>query len=278
MRTLTLALFATLAFPSLLLAQTLEKIASSGELNIGFRSDAAPLSFLADNAPQGYAVDVCLALAPKIAAAAGLEDMDVVFEPVTPENRFEKVVDRDIDLLCGAATITLERRKSVDFSEPVYVDGSTLAIRRGGPSTFDALTGRKIGVRSSTTTFEALTNSLQAQGVEAEVVQFDDHPSGMAALKGEIIDAYFADQSILMNMVMNQADPRVYQVLDEILTVEKQGLALPRGDADFRLAVDRALSELFADGTMRQIFEKNIPGAKSGLALEAMYLLSPTLP
>ena len=114
-------------------------------------------------------------------------------------------------------------------------------------------------MRSSTTTFEALTNSPQAQGVNAEVIQFDDHPSGMAALKGELIDAYFADQSILMNMVMNQSDPTAYQVLDEILTLEKQGLALPRGDSDFRLAVDRALSGLFADGTMRQIFEKKHP-------------------
>lgn len=278
MRILTATLITLLALPVAASAQTLEKIAQTGELTVGFRTDAAPLSYLADNAPQGYTTDVCLALAPRLAKAAGLEDMEMIFQPVTPETRFEKVASGEIDMLCGASTITLARRELVDFSDPVYVDGTTVAIRKDGPATLEALAGLKVGVRSSTTTFEALTNSLEAQGIEAEVIQFDDHPSGMAALKGEVIDAYFADQSILVNMVMNQADPAAYRVLDQILTVEKQGIALPRGDADFRLAVDRALSELFADGTMRNIFEKNLPGAHTGLALEAMYLLSPTLP
>ena len=273
---LTLITFFSLHFAAS--AQTLEKIAQSGELTVGFRTDAAPLSYLADNEPQGYTTDVCLALAPRLAVAAGLEDMEMVFQPVTPETRFEKVASGEIDMLCGASTITLARREIVDFSDPVYVDGTTVAIRQDGPATLDALAGLKVGVRSSTTTFEALTNSLEAQGIEAEVIQFDDHPSGMAALTGEVIDAYFADQSILVNMVMNQEDPGAYRVLDQILTIEKQGIALPRGDADFRLAVDRALSDLFADGTMRKIFEKNLPGAQTGVALNSMYLLSPTLP
>lgn len=278
MRILTATLITLLALPVAISAQTLEKIAQTGELTVGFRTDAAPLSYLADNAPQGYTTDVCLALAPRLAKAAGLKDIEMVFQPVTPETRFEKVASGEIDMLCGASTITLARREIVDFSDSVYVDGTTVAIRQDGPATLEALAGHKVGVRSSTTTFEALTNSLEAQGIEAEVIQFDDHPSGMAALTGEVIDAYFADQSILVNMVMNQADPSAYKVLDQILTVEKQGIALPRGDADFRLAVDRALSELFADGTMRKIFEKNLPGARTGVALESMYLISPTLP
>lgn len=278
MRILIACLMVAAMAPGLATAQTLEKIKQSGEMVIGFRTDAAPLSFLGDAGPNGYAPALCVALAPHIAQSAGLEDMDVVFEPVTTDDRFDKVANGDVDLLCGAASITLERRELVSFSVPVYVDGTTVALKKGGPTTFEQLAGQKIGVRSGTTTLDALENSLSAAGLEAEIIQFDDHPSGMAALEGDAVTAYFADQSILMNMVMASDKRGDYKVLERILTVEKQGLALRRGDEDFRLAVDHGLSALFQKGTVREIFDESIPDAQTGLALEAMFLLSPTLP
>ncbi|MGA9410647.1 MAG: amino acid ABC transporter substrate-binding protein [Roseobacter sp.] len=278
MRSFILALTATLLLPTTLPAQTLERIKETGQLVIGFRTDAAPLSFLEDNQPQGYTPTVCFELAAKIGAQLGMTDIEVIFETVDTENRFDKVAQGEIDLLCGASSITLSRRESVDFSVPVYVDGTTVALQADGPQSLPELAGFKVGVRSGTTTLEALTNSLTAANIEAEVIQFADHPSGMAALEGDAIQAYFADQSILMSMLMEMENAEQFKVLDQILTVEKHGLAMARGDSDFRLAVDRGLADLFNSGEMRRIFEATVPGAQPGFALEAMFLLSPTLP
>ena len=71
-----------------------------------------------------------------------------------------------------------------------------------------------------------------------------------------------------MHLVLQKANAKDYKVLNEILTVEKQGLAMARGDTDFRLAVDAALSELYQDGTMRAIFAEKLPNIEPGLALE----------
>ncbi|MEM1351855.1 MAG: amino acid ABC transporter substrate-binding protein [Pseudomonadota bacterium] len=268
---------AALWLPTALPAQTLERISETGEMVIGYREDAAPLSYLSNNQPQGYAPTLCFQLARQIGEQLALEELDVLFEPVDTENRFEKVASGEIDLLCGAATITLERREIVDFSDPVYVDGTTVAIKTGGPETLDALAGQKVGVRSGTTTLDALTNTLAAQNIDAEIVQFADHPSGLAALEGDAVVAYFADQSILMNMVLSKENADDFEVLPEIMTVEKHGLALARGDTEFRLAVDRGLAALHRDGVVREIFEQTVPGAQPGFGLEAMFLLAPTL-
>ena len=67
-------------------------------------------------------------------------------------------------------------------------------------------------------------------------------------------------------------------VSENTLTVEKHGLALPRGDSDFRLAVDRAVSELYASGRMAAFFEEAFPGATPGVALRALFLLGPDCP
>lgn len=278
MHSFKLALVAAMMFPGVLFAQTLERIKENGQIVVGFRTDAAPLSYLADQRPQGYTPSICFALAAKIGAQLEMEDIDIIFETVDTENRFEKVASGEIDLLCGAATITLSRRELVDFSVPVYVDGTTVALKADGPESLAGLAGLKVGVRSGTTTLEALTNSLKAENIDAEIVEFADHPAGMAALNNDEISAYFADQSILMNMIMQRENQKDFKVFDQILTVEKHGLALARGDADFRLAVDRGLSELFQEGVIRQTFEETVRGAEPGFALEAMFLLSPTVP
>lgn len=278
MRAFTLAFLTALILPAVLPAQTLERIKEKGEIVFGFRTDAAPLSYVADQQPKGYAPAVCFELAGFIALQLEMEDMEVIFQSVDTENRFDAVASGQVDLLCGAATITLSRRELVDFSIPVYVDGTTVAMQVDGPETLAGLAGMKIGVRSGTTTLEALENSLAADGIDAEVVQFADHPSGMAALSGDAVQAYFADQSILMTLVVGQDKPDDFKVLKEILTLEKHGLAMAKGDDAFRLAVDRGLSELYNNGAMRKIFSETIPSAEPGFALEAMYLLAPTLP
>lgn len=279
MRSLTAAFLAiSMIFPAALHAQTLERIKETGELRVGFRTDAAPLSYQEDGKPQGYSPVVCYALAPIIGAQLGLTNLQVIFEPVDTENRFEKVASGDIDLLCGAATITLSRRELVDFSIPTYVDGTALALRKEAPDTLAELSGQKVGVRKGTTTFEALDNSLKSENIDAEIVSFDSHKDGMMALENADIQAYFADQSILMNMVLKSENQQNLKILEGILTIEKHGLALALGDVDFRLAVDRGLSELFANGSMEKAFKKTLPGVEPGFALEAMYLLSPTIP
>lgn len=278
MRAFFLTLIAAILLPASISAQTLERIKETGKITFGFRTDAAPLSFLGDNQPSGYTPNICFALAEKIGAQLGMTDIEVIFQTVDTENRFEKVASGEIDLLCGAATITLSRQEIVDFSIPVYVDGATVALLKDGPGTLAELAGQKIGVRGGTTTMAALENTLASQNIDAEVVRFADHPSGLAALEGGAVQAYFADQSILMNLILQGDNQTEFKVLEELLTIEKQGLALARGDSDFRLAVDRGLSELFESGAIRGTFEKTVPGATPGWALEAMFLLSPTLP
>jgi polar amino acid transport system substrate-binding protein/glutamate/aspartate transport system substrate-binding protein len=259
-------------------AQTLDRIKSSGELRIGFRTDAPPLSYTDEAGnPAGYAPLVCAELAQGLANGLEMDNLEVSFLPVTAGDRFQKVVDGEIDLLCGAATITLRRREMVDFSVPVYVDGAAAMLRRGSSSNFAELAGQKIGVRADTTTSETLANTLRAMNIEADVVNVSDHNDGVEMMLSGELSAYFADQSILLGLdAIHDADDQLV-VMDKLLTVEKQGLAMSRGDSDFRLAVDAIISEMISAGVLQDIFRKTLPGATEGLALRAMYLMSPTL-
>jgi len=259
-------------------AQTLDRIAETGEIRIGVRADAAPMSFVgADGQPAGYSVGVCNSVVELLGRSMGKE-IEPVSVTVSPGDRFAAVAEGRIDLLCGAATVTLERRETVDFSIPIFIDGAAVMLRAGSDPELTALAGKTIGVRADTSTETVLRNSVAATGMEAEIVAFDSHEGAVAALLSEEIDAYFGDQSILFALYFAAEDPSALVVSENTLTVEKQALALPRGDDDFRLEVDRAISAIYASGRMREIFEANLPGATPGAALQALYLIAPELP
>jgi len=268
---------AMLAAP--LAAQTLERIQETGEIRFGYRADAAPLSFSDKNGlPAGYSPLVCSSIAQGLANFLKMDDLSAVFVAVETSNRFDKVTNGDIDLLCGAATITLRRRESVDFSVPTYVDGTAVMLPVGVENNLASLAGRKVGVRASTTTLEAVTNTLGGEQVNAEIMTFESHGDGLAAMERGDISAYFADQSILYFLHNSSDLSSKFTVSPEILTIEKQGLAMKRGDSDFRLVVDAILSEMFATGVMEQIYAETLPGLTPGVAAKAMYLTSPTQP
>ena len=260
-------------------AGTLDHIKADKTIRIAYREDAPPFSYKGKSGrPAGFMVELCGAVAKQLADQLGLPPLRIDYVKVTAEDRFDVIAQGKADLLCEPTTQTLSRRKTVDFSLPTFVDGAGLMIRAGGPKTIKGLAGKKIGVLAGTTTEEELKNTLKDNGISAEVVPAKTHEEGLDMLDGGQVAAYFADRAILVFLAQQSAAPDKLLVADNYLTVEPYALALPHGDEDFRLAVDRALSRIYSSGEIATIF-KGTFGAKSKptLVLQTLYLVS-TLP
>ncbi|PSL18011.1 amino acid ABC transporter substrate-binding protein [Shimia abyssi] len=278
MRTTLLTMIAAVSLALPATAQTLDRIKETGQLNLGYRLDAKPMSYaLETGEPAGYTPLVCVRVAQAITNHLKLDDLQVQFVPVDSTDRFEKVVNGEVDLHCGAATITMERRAMVDFSVPVFIDGTSLILRKDAGEQFSDLAGKKLGVRRATTTENALVNSLTGAAVVAEVVRFADHEAGMAAMESGEIDAYFADQSILVGLYASSPERDQFKMSTDILTVEKQGIVMARGDSELRDVVDKAVSQMYANGQMQSILKEAIPSLTPGIALQALYMVAPIL-
>ncbi|WP_171178892.1 amino acid ABC transporter substrate-binding protein [Ruegeria sp. HKCCA4633] len=272
-------LIATALFTTGAVAQTIERITKNNEIRFGFRTDAAPLSYLNDQGrPFGLSPLICDRVAQSLAKKLELKELNVQFIPVDAKDRFDKIASGEVDVLCGAATITLSRREVVDFSIPIYVDGTSILLPIEAEGTMSALAGKRVGMRSNTTTEASVLNSFEAASIDANMVRFASHPDGIKALRDGEIDAYFADQSILLVNYIAAGLKGKFKLSQEILTIEKQGLAIQKGDYDFRLLVDRILSEMYAQGSMEEIFRIALPGIEPGEALKALYVIAPTNP
>ena len=257
-------------------AGALDRIRQDKTIRIAYREDAPPFSYKNKiGEPAGFMVDLCRAVAKKLTRQLQMPNLSVLYVPVTAASRFAAIEQNKADLLCEPTSATLARRQQVDFSIPTYLDGASLMIRADGPRDLQAMAGRKIGVLDNTTTEQMLRRTLKDAGVTADVILTKTHAEGLALLDDGTIAAYFADRDILTSLINDSKAPEKLAVADNYLTVEPYALALPHGDEDFRLAVDRALSHIYRSGEIGPIFQQAFSGkAKPSPILQVLYVIS----
>jgi ABC-type amino acid transport substrate-binding protein len=254
-------------------AGTIDRIRQDKVIRIAYRTDAAPFSYKDRlGEPAGFMVDLCRAVAKNLTQQLSLPSLSVSYVTVTAVDRFEAIQQNKADLLCEPTSTTLSRRAVVDFSIATFVDGASLMIGLDGPDNLQALAGRKIGVLAGTTTEEGL-HSLGSAGIMADITPVKTHAEGLAMLDDGKISAYFADRSILLFLIRDSKAPEKLKLADVYLTVEPYALALPRGDNDFRLEVDRALSHIYRSAEIGPILVHTFgESVLMGSMLQMVYL------
>jgi len=259
---------------------TLKRIDETGQLNLGFRESEPPMSFLDKSGkPVGYTIDLCEHIVAAAKQKLGRSDIKVNYLPVTAETRFESIESSSIDILCGATTKTLDRSERVDFTQLTFVTGaSLLSLAETEVPNIAGLKGKRVAVVSNTTTIEALNGALTKTLVDAEVVPVSSATDGMDMLdKGEV-DAFASDQVVLIGQVIARESGKNYFLSQELFSFEPFALAVKRGDTDFRLLADRALSQLNRSGQILRIYRKWFArfAEEPTMALRALYQLNAT--
>ena len=242
--------------PAQELTGTLKKIKDSGTITIGYREQSVPFSFRGqDGKPAGYSVDLCQRIAAGIQQQLKLSKLDVKWVAVTPETRIQSVVNGTVDLECGSTTNSLSRQEQVDFSHMIFVDGASVLVKQSEKmASFQDLNGKKIAVIPGTTTDAAMKNALQKAFVTAQIVPVKEHREGLTMLENGSVDAYASDRTILIGLGLTAKDPSQFAIAEQYFSYEPYGFMLKRGDAPFRLAVNRVLSSLYRSREVMQVY------------------------
>jgi glutamate/aspartate transport system substrate-binding protein len=248
-----------LAASSVLQAQaldgTLKKIADSKTVTIAYRTDSLPFSYEDSKRPAGYTVELCRRIVTSLERQLKVKPLQVKWVPATSQNRLEMVRKGQADMECGSTTVTLSRMREVDFSSFVFVDSTGILARNAASAkNLKELGGKRIAVIAKTTNQAALERAMKSQSVNATVVTVKNRDEGIAALEAGKVDALVSDKLLLLGLGGKVKDPAQYTLLEDDLSFEPYAIVLPRGDANFRLAVNRALAEIFRGNDIVDIF------------------------
>jgi len=276
-RTLLIAFLFAVPASAQALEGTLKAIKERKAMVIGYLKDAYPMSFEGPNGPDGYSVELCRRVADEAGKATGIEKLEVRYVPVTLENRFDAVASGKVDIECGTTTATLSRMQKVDFTNLIFADAGSLAVKKGSPiRNLAALVDESVAVVPGTTTEKALRNAISQSLIRAKVVDVPDHAAGIAAVQTGKVSAYASDRIILAGLLVKPPGAGL-DLVPMQFSFEPYGLMVRRGDADFRLVANRALSRVYRSNDIANIFERWFGAmGKPGDVLVLMYALNAT--
>jgi ABC-type amino acid transport substrate-binding protein len=169
--------------------------------------------------------------------------------------------------------------EAVDFSLPIFVDGGGVLVRaRKKPTKMAELKGKRIAVISGTTTEQALVAALNVLSAPAVLVPVANAADGMALLDRGKVDGYASDRIVLADLKLHAPNPSALAFVLGDFSYEPYGLAVRRDDPDFKLAVNRAIANLYRTGDIDPIFQRWLGAlGRPGTLLHAMFYLN-TLP
>jgi polar amino acid transport system substrate-binding protein len=159
------------------------------------------------------------------------------------------------DAVASGVTITEERLKTIDFSEPYLRYGQVVLVRADETAIVgvDSLTGKKVGVQTGTTNDEKAT-SLQKEGKVGDIKRYETFALAVAALINKDIDAVIID-SYAADGFININKDKIKKV-GEPFTSEALGIGIKKGDAALKAAFDAALTQMKTDGTLDNLYKK----------------------
>ena len=201
--------------------------------------DFPPFESLDGSEVVGIEVDILQAITEKLGMEMKLEQMD--FESVIPGVQAGK-----FDIGMSGITITEDRQKNCDFTQPYFLASQAIVVTPDSDITCKAdLEGKTVSVQTGTTAEEyCMENGY-------EVLAFAANNDAAAALTSGKAAAWVVDNEVGVALAAQQG----LVVLDEAMTSEPYAFAFAK-DSALTAQFDEALGELLADGTVAAIFEK----------------------
>jgi polar amino acid transport system substrate-binding protein len=191
----------------------------------------------------GFDIELMEAIAEKLGR-------EVEFQDTSFETIFRDVAQGKFDAVISAATITGEREKAVDFSDPYYLSEQAVLVKEGSPiKSLKELEGKTVAAQQGTTGQELAKVEIPG----AEIRPYPEGPDAVNALKAGTVEGVVIDAPVAANAVEKSGG---IEIAEKIPTEERYGIAVAQGNEELLDEINKGLREVENDGTYAKIYEK----------------------
>ncbi|MEU2715777.1 transporter substrate-binding domain-containing protein [Streptomyces sp. NPDC007205] len=157
------------------------------------------------------------------------------------------------DLAAAGMTITAERKKNVDFSDPYFEATQAVLVDKssGVNSLADVKAkGKKLGAQAQTTG----EDYVKSKGYDP--ISFESSDAVLNGLRTGQVQAVVIDYPVVQGWLKDKATADKFKVVDNLKTGEQYGFTVKKGNTALREAIDKALKDAKADGTYKKLYEQ----------------------
>ncbi|MEB0039478.1 MULTISPECIES: cystine ABC transporter substrate-binding protein [unclassified Pseudomonas] len=225
----------------------LQKIKSSGTINVGLEGTYPPFSFVAEDGKlAGFEVEFSQALAKELGVTAKLQ-------PTKWDGILAALESKRLDVVINQVTISEERKKKYDFSEPYTISGIQALTQKKDADKFptpESLSGKKVGVGLGTNYEQWLKENVPG----AVVKTYDDDPTKFQDLMAGRTDVILVDRLAALEMVKKTNNKLAAS--GKAFSRQEAGIAIRKGEPELVAAINAAIDKLRADGTLAKLSQK----------------------
>ncbi len=225
---------------------SLQRVKNAGKLTIGLDDSYPPMEFRDDkNNLVGFDIDLGNELAKKLGVKSEVTTTD--FNGILLALKSGK-----FDIILSALSITDQRKQEIDFVGP-YIEGGQIMVTKKDNdkiNTKEDLKGKVVGAQLGSTGEQA---AMKVEGIK-EVKRYDKITEAFHDLSIGRIDSLIVDGQVGGYYI--KKDGGNYKILNEKLTKEPEGIGIKKEDKELKEALQKALDELKADGTLSKLSMK----------------------
>jgi len=232
--------------------KSLEYILGKGELILGLDDAFPPMGFRDDSDNiVGFDIDLATAVCEKLG-------VELVLQPIKWEAKEHELNTKSIDCIWNGFSVTPDRMESVTFSIP-YMENTIaiVVVKDSGITSEKDLAGKRLAVQGGSSAEEALYKDENKEFRESlgEInASFKDYVTALMDLETGNSDAVLMD-SVVAAYMINETGKN-FEILDYSLVAEKYAVGFRKGEEALAEAINEALRELKADGTVEKISTK----------------------
>lgn len=225
------------------------EVLADGKLTVGTNAEFPPFEFVDDNGePDGFDIALIKAIGEKLGVEVEVENME--FDALVAS------IGNKIDVAIAGMTVTDERKKNADFSDPYYDAVQYVILPEGSEiATFDDLAGKTIGVQLGTTGDIIASDDVEG----ANVKQYNKGVDAVNDLINGRVDCVIIDKNPAL-VFAGKFEGQLTAVDGEQFGfgVENYAIAIPKGDSALAAQINGALKELKEDGTFDELVKTYI--------------------
>lgn len=229
---------------------TLDKIKSAGVLKVGVKVDVPNfgLKNTKTGEIEGFEIDLAKAIAKDLLG----DEKKVNTQGVTAKTRGPLLDNGEVDLVIATFTITDERKKVYNFSDPYFSDAVKLMVKKdSGISGLKDLVGKTIGVAQSSTSMKAIQAAAEKDKLNVKFDEYATYPEIKAALDSGRVQCFAVDGSILSGYVDDTTT-----ILGEKYAPQQYGVASKLDNKDLAEYVNAQISKLKSNGELDKMIAK----------------------
>ena len=200
-----------------------------------------------DGGFEGIDVEIAGKIAEKLGLELQIDDMEFTAALEAAQSGMS-------DMVMAGVTVDEDRLAVMDFSNSYATGVQVVIVKEGSDVTVDNLGEQLIGVQNGTTGWMYCTDDYGSEHVAA----FDNGITAVQALMNDQVDCVVIDQGPAQSFV---AENPGLTILETEYAVEDYAIGVAKGNTALLDAINGALEELTADGTIQSIIDKYITAA-----------------